>query len=242
MDIIAHRGASHDAPENTFPAVQLAWTQNADAVEIDVHISADDEVVVIHDATTGKTCNADLEVRRTRFQQLRNVDVNWTKDDQWANTKLSTLSEIATTIPETKRLIIELKFPLELTASFIRAAQSLPAAQCEFIGFDLATMTKVKSALPDHKAGLVAEIPPESQLNPFLPSLIKQAQEAQLDYIDLNVDAPLSTEAVTNIHSHGLQLLIWTCDSPQRARALAEMGIDGLTTNRPGWMRQQLAQ
>jgi len=55
MEIIAHRGASCDAPENTLSAIHLAWKQNADAVEVDVHLSKDGHLVVIHDYDTRKT-------------------------------------------------------------------------------------------------------------------------------------------------------------------------------------------
>lgn len=53
--LIAHRGSSYEAPENTLGAVNLAWEQNADAVEVDVHLSLDNKVVVIHDSDTYRT-------------------------------------------------------------------------------------------------------------------------------------------------------------------------------------------
>ena len=62
MEIIAHRGASHDAPENTLAAVQLAWQQHADAVEVDVRISRDGQLVVIHDDNTRRTGKAARKV------------------------------------------------------------------------------------------------------------------------------------------------------------------------------------
>ena len=55
MEIIAHRGASHDAPENTLAAIRLAWQQEADAVEVDVQLSKDGKLVVIHDDNTKRS-------------------------------------------------------------------------------------------------------------------------------------------------------------------------------------------
>lgn len=63
MEMIGHRGASHDAPENTLAAIRLAWEQGADAVEVDVHLSRDGQIVVVHDANTRRTGRAAQECR-----------------------------------------------------------------------------------------------------------------------------------------------------------------------------------
>ena len=72
--ITAHRGASHDAPENTLAAFRLAWDQNADAIEGDFRLSADGEIVCIHDADTRRTCGVQLVVAETPFTSLRDLD------------------------------------------------------------------------------------------------------------------------------------------------------------------------
>ena len=69
--IIAHRGASHDAPENTLAAFRLAWEQGADGVEGDYYLTKDGEVVCIHDATTGRTGDRDLKVASSTLAELR---------------------------------------------------------------------------------------------------------------------------------------------------------------------------
>ena len=74
VEIIAHRGASHDAPENTLAAVSLGWKRNADAVEVDVYLSKDNQVVVIHDKNTKRTTGHDGLVREMNWAQLRKLD------------------------------------------------------------------------------------------------------------------------------------------------------------------------
>src|SRR5262245_58873165 len=79
-ELIAHRGASHDAPENTLASVQLAWEQGADAVEVDVHASRDGRIVVIHDASTRKTAGVRGWVRERSWSELSALEVGRWKD------------------------------------------------------------------------------------------------------------------------------------------------------------------
>jgi glycerophosphoryl diester phosphodiesterase len=84
LEIIAHRGASFDAPENTLASVHLAWQQHADAVEIDCRLSADGQIVVIHDAHTGRVAGRSLGIAETPYDQLRQLDCGRWKGPQWA--------------------------------------------------------------------------------------------------------------------------------------------------------------
>ena len=93
MDIIAHRGASHDAPENTLASVRLGWAQEADAVEVDVRQSRDGHIVVIHDAHTRRTARVKRLVRAQTLDELRALDVGRWKHPRYAGEKVPTLAE-----------------------------------------------------------------------------------------------------------------------------------------------------
>ncbi len=78
VEIIAHRGASHDAPENTLAAVNLGWKRNADAVEVDVYLSKDNRIVAIHDKNTKRTTGHDGLVKEMTWSELQKLDAgNW---------------------------------------------------------------------------------------------------------------------------------------------------------------------
>ncbi|HZI31523.1 MAG TPA: glycerophosphodiester phosphodiesterase family protein, partial [Candidatus Binatia bacterium] len=109
MELIAHRGASYDAPENTLAAVNLAWQQNADAVEVDVHLSKDRKLVVIHDDNTRRTGGVDDKVSEQTLSKLRSLDVGCWKGKQWTGEKVPLLEEVLAAIPEGRRLFVELK-------------------------------------------------------------------------------------------------------------------------------------
>src|SRR4051794_19310515 len=74
VEIVGHRGASHDAPENTVAAIKLAWKQKADASEFDVYLSKDGKIVVIHDGTTKRTAGVAKKVIDQTLAELRELD------------------------------------------------------------------------------------------------------------------------------------------------------------------------
>src|SRR5438132_8474709 len=124
MDLIAHRGAAHDAPENTLAAVHLAWQQKADAVEVDVQTSGDGRLVVIHDRSTRRTGRIGGKVCEQTLAELRLLDVGRWKGKQWTGQRIPTLEEVLATIPEGKRLFVELKCGPDAISEFVRIARS----------------------------------------------------------------------------------------------------------------------
>src|SRR5689334_354029 len=107
--VVAHRGASHEAPENTLAAFRLAWEQGADAIEGDFYLTRDREIVCIHDDNTKRTSGEDLSVAASTLAQLRRLDVGRWKDPKWKGERIPTLTEVLATIPAGKRIFIEIK-------------------------------------------------------------------------------------------------------------------------------------
>src|SRR5271168_2102808 len=112
--IIGHRGAPHDAPENTLISFRTGFEQNADACELDVHLSRDGRLVVIHDDTTGRTAGPpNREVARLTAAELRELNIRW-KDR--GPEKIPLLEEVFPVIPAGKRVFIEIKIGVEFIA------------------------------------------------------------------------------------------------------------------------------
>ena len=109
VEIVGHRGASHDAPENTLAAIRLAWEQGADAAEFDVYLSKDGKIVVIHDKDTKRVAGVDRPVVGQTLDELRRLDVGKWKAPKFAGEKLPTLNEMLATVPAGKRVFIEVK-------------------------------------------------------------------------------------------------------------------------------------
>lgn len=233
---IAHRGASRLAPENTVASAKLAWELGADAVEIDVHLSKDNRVMVIHDKDTKRTCSAkkNLEIAKTPSMLLRDLDAGIWKGDEFKGERIPFLSEIIETIPEGKTLVIEIKCGKEVIPPLKRSIKkSGKQNQIVFICFGWDTILKTQKAFPKNKCYWL------SALKPGLNKKIEQASENGLAGINLKYSI-INEEIVAQAKANNLEVLCWTVDHPEEAKKLAEMGVSGITTNRPKWLKEEM--
>lgn len=243
MEIIAHRGASFDAPENTLSAIKLAWEQGADAVEVDVHLSRDGRVVVIHDANTRKTGGLRRNVCDQTWADLQKLDVGRWKAAQFLGERIPDLDRALSTIPHGKRFFIEVKCDGGFVEGAAEPLRKHSDKQIVVIGFSLETMKRVKSTFPQLEVCWIVEFKRRLRTRGWTPSpatVIEEARAAGLDGLDCGARGPITKQFVTSANDAGLRVYVWTVDSVRRARELREAGIDGVTTNRPGWLREQL--
>ena len=227
MQIIAHRGASHDAPENTLAAVELAWEQFADAVEVDVHLTIDGQLVVCHDHNTKRTTG------------VRKIIAEQTLADLQKLGPLPSLVAVVAGLPLGRRLFIEIKCGTEAIPALQEIIESSGKSPDQFvvIGFDYATMRETRRALPDCEVCWLATIGTDMMT---IDALITKAQAIGVDGLDLDATTTIDSDLVRKVHQSGLKLYVWTVDDIELARHLANAGVDGITTNRPGWLREQL--
>jgi glycerophosphoryl diester phosphodiesterase len=247
VEIIAHRGASHDAPENTLAAAREAWKQSADALEIDIHLTGDNRLLVIHDATTKRTTGVDLKVSETPLEKLRQLDAGLWKGEPWKGEKLPVLEEVLPLVPPGKRIFIEIKSGLETLPELKRvlAASPLKPAQMVVIGFSYETMAAVKRDFPALEVYWLSSFKEDKQTGAFQPSiseLIEKAKQAGFEGLNLSFRGPLDAQSIAEIKAAGLKAFVWTVNDADVARALVQAGIDGITTDRPEWLREQLKQ
>jgi glycerophosphoryl diester phosphodiesterase len=245
MELIAHRGASRDAPENTLAAVNLAWAQNADAVEVDAHFSDDGQLVVIHDDHTGKVAGVRRKVRAQTLAELQALDVGRWKHARWAGERIPTLAEVVATIPNGRRLFVEIKCGPECVGEFDSVVQrsGRRPRQIVPIGFSLETLRLIKQRRPELEVCWVVAFRRHLTTGRWTPTaakLVEQVQAAGVDGLDVGAHGPVDAKFAATVKAAGLKLYVWTVDSPAKARNLIAAGVDGITTNRPGWLREQL--
>jgi glycerophosphoryl diester phosphodiesterase len=246
VEIIAHRGASHDAPENTLASVNLAWAQKTDAVEIDIYLTADGKIVAIHDDSTKRTAGLDKPVVRQTLEELKRLDAGSWKSPKYAGEKIPTLEEILRTIPEGKRLFIEIKAGPEIVPELKRVLrqEGKPPAQTPCIGFSYETVRQTKKEIPELKVYWLAVLKHDEktgQLNHTAAELIQKTKAANLDGLDLGHVPPLNAEFVKEIKQAGFPLFVWTVNDADTAREYRDLGIDGITTDRPEFLRSALS-
>lgn len=243
-EIIAHRGASYDAPENTMAAFKLAWEQEADATELDIYLTKDDEVVAIHDATTKRTAGLDRAVAEQTMEELRRLDAGSWKGAEWRGERIPTLAESLTTIPDKKRVFIEIKAGPEILPALKRVLDACDKKpeQLALIGFKYDTMKAAKALLPKLQAYWVLGYKKDKETGAFpdVDELIAKARAANLDGLDLNHNFPIDAAFSKKVKDAGLALYVWTVNDAAVAKRMAEAGVDGITTDRPGWLRELL--
>src|SRR5688572_14794281 len=162
IEIIAHRGASFDAPENTVTSIRLAWQQKADASEFDVFLSKDGKIVVIHDKDTKRVAGVNKKVVEQIFNELRQLDVGAWKGKQFAGERIPTLEEMLVTVPQGKRVLIEVKCGPEIIPELDRVlrASSLKSEQTAVISFHADVVAAAKKARPDLMAYWIVSLKP----------------------------------------------------------------------------------
>ncbi len=240
VEIIGHRGASFDAPENTLASLRLAWEQNADAIEFDVFQSKDGEIVVIHDPNTKRLANVDRLVIEQSLQELQQLDVGRWKSATFAGERIPTLAEALATVPPGKRALIEVKCGPEAVPelSHVLTESKLAPEQTVVISFSAVVVAAIKSLRPDVPTYWVVSL---ADGKPTAEEVIAIAREIKADGLDCSASPEVLDAAFgAKVLAAGLRLCVWTVDTVELAQAMIGAGVESLTTNRPGWLREQL--
>lgn len=234
---IAHRGASNLAPENTVASAKLAWELGADAVEIDVHLSKDNRLMVIHDKTTKRTCSGKkgLDIATNPSILLRDLDAGIWKGDEFKGEKIPFLDEIIKIIPEGKTLVIEIKCGEEAIPALKRSIEKNGNLnRIVFICFNWKTIIETHQAFPNNKCYWL------SSLKAGLKKKMEQASKEGLSGVNLK-HSIIDQEIITLAKTNKLEVLCWTVDDVEEAKRLTKLGVTGITTNRPQWLKQEMA-
>jgi glycerophosphoryl diester phosphodiesterase len=233
---IAHRGESFLAPENTLAAVNLAWELGSGFVEVDVHLSADHQVMVCHDARVSKSAGKKPVISRSHSDELRRLDVGSWKSPVYQNEKVPFLEEVIATVPDQGKLLVEIKCGPEILPALQQiAAHSPKKDRLIFISFGWETISAAKNRFPDHLCYWV------SGDKSGLSDKLKMCADNGLDGIDLSCKI-IDAEIVEQAHRSGLEILCWTVDDPAKARRLIDLGVTGITTNRPAWLKSKVTR
>lgn len=246
LEIVAHRGASGEAPENTLAAIHLAWQQQADAVEIDVRLTRDRQIVAFHDASTLRTTGVDYRLSQKTLAELRTLSVGLWKGPEWEAERIPTLEEVLATVPPGKRLYVEIKCGQEILPELTRVLSTpLATERIVVIGYDFEVLAALKQQRPDVKTLLIVRLskhPRNShEATPDLAERINAVQEAGLDGFDIGITTLLESETVHRLVSENFQLCTWTINDASEARRLESLGIHAVTTDYPRQLRHELS-
>jgi glycerophosphoryl diester phosphodiesterase len=241
--IIAHRGESYDAPENTLASINLAWKRDADAVEIDVQLTKDEKIVLIHDKTTLRTGGKYKRIVSNNYDELLKIDVGQYKGTRWKNERIPLLGEVLDSMPGNKILFVEIKSDERIIKPLqnLIEQKKINPVQIKFIGFNINTIKVLKEKLPEIGTYWIVE-GKNYKTKANLKQTITKCLSARLDGLDLQARKYLNKDVIHSVKNSGLKIYTWTADDPERAKRLYLDGIEGITTNRASWLKHKLKE
>ncbi|MGJ8634161.1 MAG: glycerophosphodiester phosphodiesterase family protein [Luteolibacter sp.] len=234
--LIAHRGASDVAPENTVIAVEKAFDLGADAVEIDIWLSRDGHPVVFHDSTTDRITGIKRKIKELTLAEIQRLDGGKWKGKEFSGERIPTLDQVLEVRPDGKVIVIEIKdtdpaIVEALVSSLLRTETDPDSAM--IISSDYETLKSAKKTLPEYSAYLLQgyDIRPYAE-NPTLEEIMARCEAANLDGISFGRTWPIDGALVKRINDAGMKTYVWTVNSRAEARGLMRAGITGITSDR----------
>ena len=228
--VIAHRGASSVAPENTLVALATAVALGADGVEFDVRATADGVPVLLHDATVDRTTDASGDIASLTWAQVQRLDAGRWFGERFAGERVPSLEAVlewAEPYP-TLRLFVELKGRPDqhygLAERLCVALESEPslALRTHVIAFDPEWLVRVRQTLPGVQTGLIYSRRP--------PDPVVAVQTLGANAL-IPAWQTLTADDVRRAHDVGLTVYPWTVDTAEQVRTTWRLGLDGFMTN-----------
>jgi glycerophosphoryl diester phosphodiesterase len=230
--IFAHRGASAHAPENTIASFELAVAQGADAIELDVKLSADGHVIVHHDPTVDRTTNGKGKVKDLTLTELKKLDAGGFFSENFQGEKIPTLEEVFQAVGKRTFINVELtnyKTPRDhlVEAVCMLIKKHHMQKRVIFSSFFASNLSKARSYLPDVPRGLLAL---DGVLGAWARSFgfVFGKYQALHPYL-----TDMTQQEVSRVHRLNRRIHVWTVNKEEDMRRLFSWGVDGIFTDDP---------
>jgi glycerophosphoryl diester phosphodiesterase len=236
--VIAHRGDSKVAPENTLPAFASAVKAGADLVELDYHHSADGVPVVFHDAELDRATNAvqlwggqKIKLNSKSLVELKTLDAGSWFQPAFAGTRMATLDEALDTIQAGSLTLVERKAGEPATCIELLKQKKL-LDQVVVQAFDWDFLAGCHRIAPELVLGALGS-------KEFTPAKLDQIAHSGARIVGWE-DKFTTDQTIASIHARGWKAWVWTVDDPRRIEQLVKAKVDGIITNRPAFARQAI--
>lgn len=245
--IIAHRGASAAAPENTMMSFLLAFMQGADGIEADLRLTSDGHLVAVHDEDMRRTAGSPLRVGRATLDRLRALDAGKLKGKKSQGQRVPTLEEILAMMPDGKLLVLDIKSGPEAVPILVHHLRnaSIDLDMVRIGSFDVQVLMATRKALPEAPRLVFSERRWTDRKDCWLPELRMLEMAARsVGAVGVSLDSrSLQNEpdAVGVFGQAGLETHVWTVNRAPNARRFADMGVASITTDYPGHLIEGLS-
>lgn len=231
--IFAHRGASAYVPENTLLAFKKAVDIGADGVELDIHLSRDGRLVVIHDEMLDRTTNGHGFVKDFTLAELKKLDASKTMTNSgFCNLRIPTLGEVYELLADTELLVnVEVKNSIFLYPGILEKALDTEAkygmsGRVLYSSFNHYAMQELKRISPQSKTGLLYST---MLIDPWNAAMAANA-DALHPFFPCIANTPCM---IPKCRENGIAVNTWTVDEPEYIRAMLMLGVDSVITNKP---------
>lgn len=233
--ILGHRGASHYAPENTLPAFELALDQGADGVELDVHLSKDGELIVMHDERIDRTTNGRGFIKDLTVEELKRLDASCGMPG-FAGSRVPTLREVYGLFRPTDKIInVEIKTDIidypGITGKLLALEDEMGMnGRIIYSSFNHYTVCELKAMRPEARIGLLYM---SIFAAPWNYAVNLSAAALHPHFITLSKTPNMAEEC----NLRGIETNVWTVNESEWMEKLAKLGVTSLITNRPDLAR-----
>jgi glycerophosphoryl diester phosphodiesterase len=230
--IFAHRGASTDAPENTLASFRLALSQGVDAIELDARLSADGQVVVIHDPTVDRTTNGHGRVAQLSLTELRSLDAGSFFSQKYRGEKIPLLEEVFEAVGKKNFINVELKNSATLHDQLIEKVCALVKKQglekrVILSSFLASNLKKAKRLLPEVPRGLLVA-------SGWKGAWTRSFGFSFGDYAALHpYFTDVTKQQIVRVHRLRRRVHVWTVNQAEDIVRLNNWGVDGILTDDP---------
>jgi glycerophosphoryl diester phosphodiesterase len=231
--VIAHRGSSGVTPENTMIAFKRSIEEGSNAIELDIHLSKDNEIIVCHDATVNRTTNGTGYIREMDLSELKQLDAGSWFAGQFAGETLPLLKEVFECVPNYTLINIEIKNAYEghLLRPLLDLIMKYDRTDSVVISsFDHKFLKLLKLQEPKIKIGVL--------ISCNMVNVLKYIDSMEVEVYSIHPDYKLvDKEDIQEAVKRGIQVFPYTIDSIKTLHAAIDSGVTGIMTNYPSRLK-----
>jgi len=224
MKVIAHRGASAGAPENTMKAFRAAWAMGAAGIELDIRLTTDQQLIVFHDD------NGQRLVGKSRA--VSECDLNELAGWRIAGESIPLLGDVLSEAPRDTLTLIEIKSGIEMIEPLKELIIKHPGKQTTILAFDPSVALATVAAMPSIPVWLNVESSETHRIH----EVVQFVTEAGLHGVSLGWSMTMSPLVIDIVHQAQLPIAVWTVNDPAEGIRARTWGVDVLMTDRPDLM------
>lgn len=231
--VVAHRGYSAIAPENTLSAIREAIKAGSHGCEFDIYSTKDGQIVLLHDRTVDRTTNGKGKIAELNFDYVRGLDAGSWKDKKFTGEQIPTLDEALAVLKDSGCIpVIEIKIEgiSRQVVEAVRRAEMLD--QTAVIAFSGKVVKEIRELEPNLPCYWLWSKGLKGKPKERAATIVREAAKHGTNMVDLNYNM-LSDEVLRELKRRGMKVWCWTINDPAVMDALMRWGVEGLTTDRP---------